>query len=78
MRKLGITMLAFLAAVAVVSAQPGSKPLESSACHIFIDYHFIWTLEVIENHPEGLSKISDWGKITVTPLRMVSFDYSKV
>jgi hypothetical protein len=49
MRKLGITMLAFLAAVAVVSAQPGSKPLESSACHIFIDYHFIWTLEVIEN-----------------------------
>jgi len=28
-------------------------------------------------YAEGLSKISEWVKITVTPLRMASFDYSK-
>lgn len=49
MRKLGIVLLAFVTALTVLSAQPARKPLESSACHIFIDYQFIWTLEVVKN-----------------------------
>jgi hypothetical protein len=30
-----------------------------------------------QTYAEGLSKISEWVKITVTPFRMASFNYSK-
>jgi hypothetical protein len=49
MRKLGIALFAFLTTWTIVNAQPALETPESSACHIFIDYQFIWTLEVVKN-----------------------------
>ena len=48
MRRPAIAFFSFLAATSLLVAQPPSEPPESSACHVFIDYQFVWTLEVIK------------------------------
>jgi hypothetical protein len=52
MRRHFIAILAFLAATSALVAQTPDEPPRSSACHVFIDYQFVWTLEVIRQ-PSG-------------------------
>ncbi len=52
MRSPALALLSFLAAFPVLNAQSVEKPPETSACHVFIDYQFVWTLEVVKN-PSG-------------------------
>lgn len=48
MRLHAIALLAFLTAAVSLAQQPAQQPSEGSDCHVFIDYQFIWTLEVVQ------------------------------
>lgn len=59
------TILVFSLVVALLHSRPLGAPLESSRCHLFVDYENIWTLEMVQDGKDKRTPILNI--ITFTP-----------